>query len=63
MNKCVIHTHAISRPRNAMLSLLTTCIFPDFVPAMFHDLYTKDHGMCYPVRDGAYKTTLAANRK
>ena len=30
MNKLVIYAHVISRPRNAMLSLLNTYIFPDW---------------------------------
>ena len=28
-----------------------------------HDWCNKGNGMCYPVWDGAYKTTLAVNRK
>ena len=33
-----------------------------FQPVL-HDWYNKGRGMCYPVWDGAYKRTLAANRK
>ena len=28
---------------------------------VLHDWYNKNHGMCYPVWDGANKSTLAAN--
>ena len=30
---------------------------------VLHDWCNKGCGMCYPVRDDAYKRTLAANRK
>ena len=30
---------------------------------VLHDWCNKGRGMCYPVWDGAYKRTLAANRK
>ena len=30
---------------------------------LFHDLWNKGYGMCYPVWDGTYKITLAANWK
>ena len=33
------------------------------VQPVLHDWCTKGRGMCYPVWDGAYKRTLAANRK
>ena len=33
-----------------------------FQPVL-HDLCNKGRGMCYPVWDGAYKRTLAVNRK
>ena len=33
------------------------------VPASAHDWCNKGCGMCYPVWDGAYKSTLAVNRK
>ena len=38
-------------------------IEPFFVPSVLHDWCNKGRGMCYPVWDGAYKRTLAANRK
>ena len=33
-----------------------------FQPVL-HDWFNKGRGMCYPVWDGAYKRTLAVNRK
>ena len=33
-----------------------------FQPVL-HDWYNKGHGMCYPVWDGTYKRTFAANQK
>ena len=33
------------------------------IQPVLHDWCNKGYGMCYPVWDDAYKSTLAANRK